>query len=258
MSTFRITTLQVGNIAAFIVAIAINALANTTIIGGNTTAQISNMYPTLITPAGYVFAIWGLIYTLLAAFVVYQALPSQRNKEFQTQISGFFILSCVFNVVWIFLWGSNLVVASLVPIFGLLFSLMAIYLRLRIGKTAASMKEKACVQLPFSVYFGWITVAAAANVAAALSSVGWVKWTADDAVWGILAGVILLAVTLTVLAARKDVSYGLVAVWAFVGIAVNQSEVPTIVYAAYSYAAILAVAIAAVVVRGRLQNSKQG
>jgi hypothetical protein len=58
MSTFTKTNaLQIGNIIAFIATLAVNGLANTSILGGKSTGQISDLYPTLITPAGYVFAI---------------------------------------------------------------------------------------------------------------------------------------------------------------------------------------------------------
>jgi len=68
--------LRYANIAAFAITLVINGLAGTTLIGGRTTAEVSDMYPTLITPAGYVFAIWGIIYLLLGAWLVYQALPN--------------------------------------------------------------------------------------------------------------------------------------------------------------------------------------
>ncbi len=256
MLTSKTAALQAGNILAFIVTLAVNGLANTSILGGKTTAQISNQYPTLITPAGYVFAIWGIIYALLAVFVVYQALPSQRNKEFHNQVSALFILSSVFNVVWIFLWGYNYIAASVVPMLALLASLAAIYLRLKVGRSNVSRREKAFVHLPFSVYLGWISVAAAADIAAALSSAGWIKWTSTDAIWGIVAAIIVLGVTLTVLATRRDIAFGLVIIWALVGIAVNQSAVPNIVYTAEIGAAVVAVALVAVLFRVKLGSKK--
>ena len=87
--------------------------------------------------------------------------------------------------------------------FALLASLVAIYSRLGGGKSDASLMEKVAVQLPFSVYFGWITVAAAANAAAALSFVGWISWTVNDAVLGVAATAVVLVAALTVTAAHK-------------------------------------------------------
>ena len=96
------------NIVAFIAVVIVNGLAGaTSIIGGRNTAQVSNSFPTLITPAGYVFSIWGIIYILLGVFVVYQALPDQQGKGFQSKIGWLFDLSCVLNIVWLFLWQSE-------------------------------------------------------------------------------------------------------------------------------------------------------
>ena len=146
--------LRWANIAAFIITLVVNGLSNTTLIGGRTTAEVSNTYSTLITPAGYVFAIWGIIYVLLGFFLVYHALPSQKGSPFQKQISGLFILTCVFNVVWLFFWQNELLPISVVIIFAFLASLIAIYLRLNIGRSNVNLKEKLFVHVPFSVYLG--------------------------------------------------------------------------------------------------------
>jgi len=72
------------NTVAFALTVVVNGLAgSTTILGGKLTAEISDANPTLITPAGYVFSIWGVIYILLGIFVIFQALPSQKGKGYQ-------------------------------------------------------------------------------------------------------------------------------------------------------------------------------
>ena len=79
--------LKIGNIVAYIMTLIVNGLAgSTTIIGGKLTADISDANPTFITPAGYVFSIWGVIYILLGAFVIYQVLPSQKGKAYHSKI----------------------------------------------------------------------------------------------------------------------------------------------------------------------------
>ena len=98
--------LRFGNIAAFLITLAINGLAGTTVFNGRTTAQVSDLYSNPFTPAGYVFAIWGIIYTLLLVFVIYQALPKQKNKLFQKQISALFILAA-FSMLFGFSYGNT-------------------------------------------------------------------------------------------------------------------------------------------------------
>jgi len=248
--------LRFGNITAFIVTLAVNGLAGTTVLNGRTTAQVSDLYSNPFTPAGYVFAIWGIIYSLLLVFTVYQALPKQKEKASQNQISALFIVSSIFNVVWLFLWQYDYITVSVVLMFALLATLTAIYIRLRIGKSSVPLKEKLCVHLPFSVYLGWITVASIANVAAALVSVGWNGFGLNAETWAIGAMSVALLVTLIVIATRKDVVYSLVVVWALAGMAVKQSLYPNILVVAELAIVVILIASGFRLATGRLRRKR--
>jgi benzodiazapine receptor len=248
--------LRWANIAAFIITLIVNGLSNTTLIGGRTTAEVSNSYPTLITPAGYVFAIWGVIYILLGIFLVYQALPSQKGSPFQKQIDGLFILTSLFNVVWLFFWQNELLPISVAIIIAFLASLIAIYLRLNIGRSKVSLKEKLCVHVPFSVYLGWVTIATIANIAVTLVSVGWDGFGLSLQSWAILVLAVALIIDLVVIATRRDIAYSLVFIWALAGIAVNQTANPPIVLTAEIAIAIIAVALAITVIFSWLRRKK--
>jgi benzodiazapine receptor len=211
------------NIIAFVAVVLVNGLAgSTTLIGGQDTAQVSDNNFTLITPAGYTFAIWGIIYTLLGLFVIYQALPSDKGKTTE-KVDWFFILSCIANICWLFLWQFEYLAVSVVLMFLLFASLMKAYLNLGISKSSISWRERIAVHAPFSVYFGWITIASIANVAAALVSVGWNGLGLSEETWGILVILIALLITTLVVITRRDVAYGLVIVWALIGISSGQS-----------------------------------
>jgi hypothetical protein len=253
LSTNSQLLLRIGNIVAFIITLIINGLSNTTLIGGRTTAEVSALYPTLITPAGYVFSIWGIIYVLLAIFLVYQILPRNRDKQFHKQISFLFILSCIFNISWLFLWQNLLLTYSTILIAGLLLSLMAIYLRLNIGKSDVPLMERLAVQLPFSVYLGWVTIATIANVAVALVSVGWDGFGLSLETWAVLVLAIALIIDLIVIVTRRDIAYSLVFIWALAGIAVNQTNSNVILTAEIAIIIII-VALAATIVVSRLKR----
>jgi hypothetical protein len=216
----------------FAVVVAVNSLAGaSTLLNGKTTAQVSDSYPTLITPAGFTFSIWSVIYILLGVFVVYQALPRNREKPFHGRISFLFILSCILNVSWLFLWQYGLFAYSVILMFGLLASLIAIYLRLNIGRAAVSLREGICVQLPFSAYIGWITVASIANVAVALTAADWNRFGIDPSIWAALVLAVALIITLLVIVTRKDIAFSLVIIWALFGIMANHSSNQTVFWA---------------------------
>lgn len=240
----NLSILRWVNILAFILTIVVNGLAgSTTLIGGKVTAEVSNANPTLITPAGYVFTIWGIIYILLGAFVIYQALPRTQGRTFQKKIGWLFVLSSAFNVAWIFLWQYEYLSASIVMMFLLLSTLSLIYLRLGAGKPKVLTGEKLAVHIPFSVYLGWITVASIANVAVALVAANWDGFGISAQIWATIAVAIALLAALSVIAVRRDVAYALVIIWALVGIGVNQSQNQTVVMLTTASTVIIAVAL---------------
>jgi len=244
MSSSRGLVFLVGaNAAAYLATVVTNTLANVAALGGRTTGEISDAYPTLVAPSGYVFSIWGVIYVLLLAFVIFQALTRNRDKPFLRRVGGLFVLSCVANVSWLFLWHYLQIVLSTVVMFVLLGALIAIYLRLGIGKSDVALREKLLVHLPFSVYLGWITVASITNVAAALTAVGWDGWGLSSVIWTDLVIIVALIITLAVVVTRRDIGYGLVIIWALIGIVVKQIGEQSIVMTAGAGVIVIAIAL---------------
>jgi benzodiazapine receptor len=247
--------LRYANILFFALTVVVNSLAgSTTIIGGKNTAQVSDANLTLITPAGYVFSIWGIIYILLGVFIVYQALPKQQGKDYQKKIGWLFVLSSLVNVVWLFLWQFEYLPLSVVLMFLLLASLILIYLRLGVGKSKVAMGERLAIHLPFSVYLGWITVASIANVAATLVSLNWDGFGISPEIWATLVVAIALIITILMLITRKDLAYSLVIIWALVGIGVKQSGNQTIALLTEVSAVIVAIVLIVVVLIAKLRK----
>jgi hypothetical protein len=232
---------QILVILAVAVTITINALADILPINGLGTGEISNSFKVFFVPAGYVFSIWGVIYLGFIAYAVYQALPAQRENPRLKAIAGLFVLSCVANCAWIFLWHYLLFGWTLVAMFALLASLILIYLRLGIGKEAVSRAETWSVRVPFSVYLGWVTVAAIANVTSVLDYFKWSGWGIAPQMWAVIMLAVAVVVAGLMALTRRDLAYLLVLVWAFAGIAVKFPSVPLVANAAW--AATSAVAI---------------
>lgn len=248
----RDTLRQVINLLAVVATLVVNGLANALPLNGHLTGEISDRFKVYFVPAGYVFSIWGLIYVGLIAFGVYQMLPSQRENPRLRRVGYWFALSCLANIVWLFLWHYERFTYTIIIMVALLGLLIGIYLRLGIGRAQVPVKEKWLVDIPFSIYLGWITVATIANASDVLDYLKWSGWGIGPEVWAVImliAGVgIALAMSLT----RGDIAYQLVIVWAFVGIAVKQTAMPMVANAAWVMSAlVILVLIIGVLVRKR-------
>lgn len=241
---------QALNVGGYLLVITVNTLANALPINGITSGAVSDMFPTWVTPAGYVFAIWGLIYALLGVFVVYQALPRHRDDARLERLGGAFALSCVWNVTWLLAWHNLQIELAWALIVALLMTLIVCYERL--GGPDTSRAEWVAVRLPFSVYLGWVTVATVANTAILFLDLGF----DGDPWWGAVALLAATGIALAMLMRRQDVPFALVAIWALVGIAVAQGDRSDVIaVAATSLAALLAVAIGVQLASARRQST---
>jgi hypothetical protein len=227
-----VLSLSIFNLLGFLGTVVVNALANILPINNMKTGELSDLYPNLFVPAGLTFAIWGLIYVLLAIFVIYPLIPSVRRDAqkvyFVQRIGLLFFISCIANIGWIFAWHYKIVPLSLILMLVLLGCLLAIYLRLNIGKSQATRAGRYFVHLPFSVYLGWITIATIANVIALLVNIGWDRWGLGEQFWAVAVIIVGIAIALSVLFTRKDIFYCLVVDWALLGILLKRLSVTTV------------------------------
>jgi TspO/MBR family len=213
------TLRQVVVSMSILVTIVINILADALPINGLNTGKISDTFKVYFVPAGYVFAIWGLIYIGLIAYGIYQALPAQRENP-RLQATGWWVaLGGLANCAWIFLWHYEQFVGTLVAMLILLVSLIVVYLGLGFGRSKVSAGETWAVRIPFSIYLGWITVATVANVSDVLDSLHPLGFSSVAATWMvvILGAVLIIAGLMNFL--RRDVAYAAVILWALAGIA---------------------------------------
>ncbi len=247
------TIRQIVNVLATIATIVVNGLANALPLNNLSTGEISDQFVVYFTPAGYVFSIWGVIYLALLAFTIYQALPGQRENPAVRRIGYLYLFASAANVAWLFLWHYEIFILTLVAMITLLGSLIALYVRLDIGRAEVSTADRWLVHLPFSIYLGWVTVATIANVTAVLYYVGWSGWGISPEMWTavVLAVASIIAIIMSI--TRADVAYLLVLVWAFIGIYVKHSGTSLVAISALAAAGIAALmAVVSAVPRGPL------
>lgn len=214
-------------IAATLGTIVFNWLAAAGRVGGVTPAEISDKYPTLITPAGYAFAIWSLIYLGLIAFSVYQLLPANLVRF--RGLRSLFIISCVLNCGWIYFWHKDQIGLCFAIISTLLLVLFLINWKLR---QPTSIGEYWAIKAPFGIYFGWVTAATVVNFAIFLK---WINVGFSDGTWTVVAILLVVfAATLGVIVRFRlsNYLYPLAIAWALTAIGVKQSGQTLVVTAA--------------------------
>lgn len=227
------------NMIGVAAVIAVNMLAVLLPLNGKTTEELSGKHPVLITPAGYAFSIWSLIYALLIGFAIYQATRAGRRKEIASSIGPWFLISCLLNIGWLFLWHYEFVTSSGFAMIALLLSLLVVYRRVRAAVPIPALGERIFVLLPFSIYVGWISVATIVNISIVLDNAGWDGFGLSDMAWAVI---MLAAASLLALAKGwiyLDPFYMLVFVWAFIAIAIKQESHQPVIVVAWTGAVLL-------------------
>lgn len=209
--------LKVAAALTFVAMIFVNYLANALPIGGITTGEASDAFPNLFTPAGITFSIWGLIYLLLLGYTIYQ-FKTQKGKKARSfsTIRKLYIITSLSNIAWIFAWHYQVIWLSVLIMINLLVSLIKI--ANITNEEQYSLKETILVRIPFSIYFGWITVATIANITVLLVSINWDGFGIADNVWTIIILLVGAAIGITRMLKDSNIYYGLVLVWAYAGI----------------------------------------
>lgn len=217
--------MRIAVVCFFAVMIFINFLGDFIPFNGLSTKDVSDMYKNLFTPAGITFSIWGLIYLFLLAYSLFQfgfIKNENANKNLDEIISKtnvLFIISCALNSVWIFAWHYLNMWFALILIIGMLVTLIMINMNFK--NVDFNIREKLLLKLPFSIYFGWITVATIANVAALLVSKSWNGFGIGPSIWTMLILIVGAAIGIITSYKNENIAYIFVFVWAYIGILIS-------------------------------------
>jgi benzodiazapine receptor len=231
--------------------IVMNILANALPFNGLSTATISDSFKVLFVPAGYVFAIWGLIYIGLLAYGIYQALPAQKENPRLRRAAAPFVVGSLADIAWLFFWHYGVFALTVVAMLILLASLIMVYQILGVNQVSVSKGERWAVHVPFSIYLGWISVATIANITDLLWYVGWNGFGLAPEVWTVIMLTVTVVLAFAMALLRGDVAYLLVLVWALAGIGVKQAATPLVSTSAFVCAGLVLVAVGLALFRKR-------
>ncbi|MDQ1087599.1 hypothetical protein [Siphonobacter sp. SORGH_AS_1065] len=240
-NSFAVKSLQVLNLLTFLVTIAANWAAVSLPLNNKTTKQLSDQYPNLFTPAGLTFSVWSVIYLSLGLFIIYQlkGLFNRHPHEYVQQVvaraSGWLIAANLLNASWIIAWHYEYVSLSVAIMLGLLVSLLVLLSKMfEVSSIETSWWQRFVVRTPFGLYAGWISIATITNITAWLVAMNWNQLGLSEETWAvimIITGTILAQI---VLFTYRSVAYGLVVIWALIGIILQRYQAPepnmTIVY----------------------------
>ncbi|MDT0631940.1 hypothetical protein [Rubrivirga litoralis] len=202
---------QIAVVAAALFNVGMNALAGAGLLFGTTTGAVSDAVPTGVTPAGWAFSVWSVIFVGAVVFAGYQARPSAREPRYD-RLAAPFVAANVLNGLWQVPWLAGLPGVAAVVIVGILASLAWLYVRLdRLDLTTA---ERWALGVPTSLFLAWVSVATALNVSVALAAAGWT----GGAAWPPVVVGLVAAVGAGLLRRTGDVAFALVLTWAFAAV----------------------------------------
>jgi hypothetical protein len=236
--------LQILNALTLFAIIAINYIFSNGQDGAQSMSTISARYENLLTPAGYAFSIWGLIYFGLFCFVIFQArsLFSRRvnDDDFVLKIGPWFIISNILNAVWVIAFTYDHIIPSVIIMALLLLSLLKVILNLDMEKWDAPLHIILLIWWPFSIYFGWITVAAITDISSCLVALGWTGEPLTPATWAVIVLLIAAAIFITMIWTRNMREAASAGAWGLIAIGVkNWNTEPLVGYFAVAVSVLI-------------------
>ena len=222
---------KAGNVLALVVVVALNGLAASGAMSGDSIGVLANRDRSLFLPADYVFGIWSLIYLGLIASAIYQALPTAGAERAVQRLGVWWAVTGALNVAWISLFSFGQFGLALLVMVIFLVTLIAIGERVRGGPARAdhaALAERAFLVWPQDLYLAWISVALIANSFQFAHAVQWNGFGIAESTWAVAMMVVATVLGAIMAWGRGNWLFPLVVAWALRGIGARYPEVATI------------------------------
>lgn len=200
---------------AVLVCIFVNYYWNAHPPSGLSTGQLSARYPTPLTPAGYAFSIWGVIFTGLALYAGWQLLPAQQRKTFPDAISRPLTVAVLATGAWTVAFSYELIPLTMGLMLLILGTLIIVYGRVR--RLALARRASRRAVWPFSIFLGWISLATVLNLTFGLRTLGWETSPETSAIISGALVVVVVALGLSLARLFQDALYPLTLAWGLLG-----------------------------------------
>jgi hypothetical protein len=214
--------------------------------GALSNGAMSALHPTLLTPAGYAFSIWGVIFSGLVVYTVWQALPAQHGARLPLALNKLLTMAVLATTAWTLVFSYGLISASLTVMLLLLLLLAQAY-----GRARQLVLLQVAPGWPvwfLSLYLGWILLATVLNFIFGLRDGFGMHWSAEASLVACYV-LLLVAVGLGIALAwrHQDVRLPLPIAWGLLGTAMAQRATqPGLATAALGAASLLLLGVVAV------------
>ncbi|MGI4742332.1 MAG: hypothetical protein ACRYG7_44815 [Janthinobacterium lividum] len=192
--------------------------------GALSNGAMSARHPTLLTPAGYAFSIWGIIFSGLVVYTGWQLRPGAESSRLPHRLTPALTLAVLATTAWTLAFSYELIGLSLVVMLLILVLLAVAY-----GRARRLVLAGAAPGWPtwfLSLYLGWIMLATVLNMIFGLRDAFGVHWPAEASLAGSYGLVVAAAGLGVTLAWRgRDAWLPLPIAWGLVGTWVAQRGV---------------------------------
>ncbi|KAJ0022910.1 hypothetical protein NQD34_015044, partial [Periophthalmus magnuspinnatus] len=214
------------------------------------TSNVSNEFTTQVTPSGWTFAIWGIIYAFMASVLVYVLSGVFRKNAYgyvycspPVLPRGFFVmlsLNLSLNVAWLFLWDRSLMIPAVIFLIFIALTNYAVIAFSCLGLNAYGAwlyknhkvdlyLIRVLVQNGIAIYATWTTIASLVNLNIVLTTEANMSQTdASTTVLSLLVVVIATWFVLENWLLEKHVRYILsiypAVIWALTGVFTNNYD----------------------------------
>ena len=183
-----------------------------------------------VQPAGYAFAIWGLIYAWLILGLGWGLLKAPRDAQWHDMRKPL-CLSLAVGTAWLAVALASPVWASVLIWIMLLTALAALFV--------APVENAVWAAWPVGLYAGWLSAASCVSLGLLAAGYGWLDETTAALVF---VGVAIVIGGFVQGALGRAPTYGIAVIWALVAVVIqNHETAPMVAYVAGGGALVLAV-----------------
>lgn len=210
-------------VLTFGAVIALNGMAGSGALSGESIGAIASRYPSAFLPASYVFGIWSLIYLGLLVFTVDVAVRPLADAALHRRLAVWWPVNGLLNVGWIVAFSFERFIVAMMVMLALLANLVAIQRAIGDPRRLSS-RDRFTTALPFGLYLAWISVAVIANAFQLATALAWDGFGVDPVWWSVLAMGVATGVGAFMALHRGVRVFPLVVAWALAGIAVRNAD----------------------------------